>query len=293
MAGGGTPAGLFVGLTTFDLVHYVDRFPHSDEKVQAAGRWVGAGGPAANAAVAFAALGGSPTLLTAIGDGTLSAAAREDLAALGVRVVDLAEGGSLPTSSVTVDGSGRRTVVSLNALGFNESEMVDRVPDFEGLDVVVVVDSHYPSIVRKVLSGVAGSGAPVVFDPGGYKDHVYDLMRKCSHVIASRSLDPDISSAQLLERLLEQGPQVAAVSAGSEPTLASIDGRAVELVAPRVEAVDTMGAGDVLHGAYAYGISQGARPRKALEEATATASQSCLRRGPRLGNPSGALADRE
>jgi sugar/nucleoside kinase (ribokinase family) len=290
VAGGGIPSGLFVGLTTFDLVHYVDRFPRDDEKIQAADRWVGAGGPAANAAIAFASLGGSATLLTAIGNGTLSAAARDDLSALGVRVVDLSEGGSLSTSSVTVDSSGRRTVVSLNARGFDESEMPGRIPDLGDTDVVVV-DSHYPNVVKRALSGIGAGGAPIVFDPGGYKDRVYDLMRECDHVIASRSLAPDLSPSQLLERLLSHGPRLAAVSAGSAPMVASIDGQAIDLSVPQVDAEDTMGAGDVLHGAYAYGISTGGSPQKALEDATAIASRSCAVRGPRLGPSPGSSLD--
>ncbi len=52
------PAGLFLGSTTLDLVHYVDRFPAPDEKLEADARRIGAGGPAANAAATFAALGG-------------------------------------------------------------------------------------------------------------------------------------------------------------------------------------------------------------------------------------------
>lgn len=286
MAGGGTPLGLFIGLTTFDLVHYVNRFPRDDEKIQASDRWVGAGGPAANAAIAFASLGGRVILLTAIGDGALSAAARDDLSDLGVQAIDLSEGGSLPTSSVTVDSSGRRTVVSLNARGFDESKMLGRLPELGDVDVVAV-DSHYPNVVQRTLSGIGTSETPVVFDPGSYKDHVYDLMRECDHVIASRSLAPDLPPSELLGRLLGHGPRLAAVSAGSGPTVASIDGHAIELSVPRVAAVDTMGAGDVLHGAYAYGISTGASSRKALEDATSIASRSCLMRGPRPDLASG------
>jgi sugar/nucleoside kinase (ribokinase family) len=50
-----------------------------------------AGGPAANAAVTCAALLGSATLVTAIGDGPLTTVVREDLAAHHVRVIDLAD----------------------------------------------------------------------------------------------------------------------------------------------------------------------------------------------------------
>lgn len=57
--------GLFAGLATLDIVSHVDRAPGPDEKVTATWQLVAAGGPALNAAVTFAALGGHALLLTA------------------------------------------------------------------------------------------------------------------------------------------------------------------------------------------------------------------------------------
>lgn len=280
MAGSESPSGLFVGLTTLDLVHYVEHFPNADEKIQALARWIGAGGPAANAAGTFAALGGRATLVTAAGDGLLPEAALADLAALGVEVIDLAAEGDLPTSSAVVDRSGDRTVVSVNAQGFDDEAMAGCLPDLDQADVVMV-DSHYPQVVLRVLADVGDRSAPVVFDPGSYKSHVFELMAKCDHVIASRSLDPKASPAELLGRLQEHDVALAAVTAGSDPTLAAAGDERFELQVPRIKALDTVGAGDVLHGAYAYYLSTGLPVRDALEEATSIAARSCELRGPR------------
>lgn len=276
-----TPSGLFIGLTTFDLVHYVKRFPRADEKIQALSRWTGAGGPAANAAAAFSSLGGRATLLTGIGDGTLARAAREDLENMGVEVIDLAGGGELATSSAVVDEAGERTVVSLNALGVSQDVMVQRLPSIAPANVISF-DSHYPNVVRAVLERLAGSPPPAVFDPGAYKPHVFDLVDTCDHVIASRSLDHDATPDDLLERLLEHDVMLAAVSAGSEPILASFRGRRLELPVPQTNALDTVGAGDVLHGAYAYLIGVGSQVPDALSQAAAIAAKSCEHHGARI-----------
>src|SRR5690625_5980424 len=61
------PRGVFAGLATLDVIHRVDASPGPDEKVTALSQFVAAGGPAANAAVTFAALGGHAVLLTALG----------------------------------------------------------------------------------------------------------------------------------------------------------------------------------------------------------------------------------
>ena len=54
------PSGIFVGLTTLDVVQFVDGMPSSNRKTTARESWLAAGGPAAVAAVAFSALGGRP-----------------------------------------------------------------------------------------------------------------------------------------------------------------------------------------------------------------------------------------
>jgi sugar/nucleoside kinase (ribokinase family) len=277
-----TPAGLFIGLTTFDLVHYVESFPRADEKIQATARWTGAGGPAANAAATFAALGGRATLLTAIGGGPIAKAALADLTGLGVEITDLATDDDLPISSAVADSSGQRTVVSLNAKGRDQEAMVERLPHLGAVDVVCI-DSHYPALSRAALAALAEPRPPVVLDPGSGKPHLDQLMDESDHVIASRSLDPAASAAELLERVEEHDVELAAVSSGSEPILAALGDQRVELRVPPTEARDTVGAGDVLHGAHAYFLASGRPALEALEEAAAVAARSCEHNGARIG----------
>jgi sulfofructose kinase len=52
-----------------------------------------------------------------------------------------------------------------------------------------------------------------------------------------------------------------------------------------VEVVDTTGAGDVFHGAFAYGLAQGWPSAKCVEFASAVAALSCRALGGRRGIP--------
>ncbi len=103
---------LFAGLTTLDVLHRLDHVPDPSLKVTSTDFTMAAGGPATNAAVTYAALCAAsralsgpfdeagaasgaalpsvdePTLLTALGEGPVSAFLAADLAAAGVRVVD-------------------------------------------------------------------------------------------------------------------------------------------------------------------------------------------------------------
>src|SRR5690625_5828251 len=71
------PRGVFAGLATLDVIHRVDASPGPDEKVTALSQFVAAGGPAANAAVTFAALGGHAVLLTALGRSPIARTIRD------------------------------------------------------------------------------------------------------------------------------------------------------------------------------------------------------------------------
>ena len=247
---------------------------------QALARWTGAGGPAANAAVAFVALGGRATLLTGIGDGALPRAAHADLSDLGVKVVDLAADGNLPTSSVVVNESGHRTVVSLNAQGFDDESMAACLPDLDQVDVAMV-DSHYPQVVQRVLAKLPGGPVPVIFDPGSYKPHVFELMASCNDVIASTSLDPTAPSGELLDRLRRPDVTLAAVTAGSEPTVAAAGDQRFELSIPHIRALDPW-VQAMSCMAHTPTTSIGAPVREALEKATSVRHDhvNCMALGP-------------
>ncbi|HHY49623.1 MAG TPA: sugar kinase, partial [Alphaproteobacteria bacterium] len=52
-----------------------------------------------------------------------------------------------------------------------------------------------------------------------------------------------------------------------------------------VEAVDTLAAGDVFHGAFAVGLLEGWPPARIIRFASAAAAIKCTRFGGRLGAP--------
>src|SRR5262249_21378546 len=85
---GMTRRALFAGLATLDLVHTLERPLGPDEKTVALRQDIAAGGPAANAAVTFAALGGEAVLVTALGAHPLAGFAAAELASRAVRVLD-------------------------------------------------------------------------------------------------------------------------------------------------------------------------------------------------------------
>lgn len=287
-----TVCALFVGLATLDLVYLAERAPRPDEKVVAERQLVAAGGPAANAAVTFARLGGSATLLTAVGTGVPADAAAAELASRGVEVRDAAAGEPdvLPVSSIVVTaGTGDRAVVSRNAGRHEVAPPADLADLLAGVGVVVL-DGHHPRLCVAASLAARAAGVPVLLDAGSWKPVTERLLPLCELVVASADFRPP-GAATTLDFLVDAGARVAAVSRGSAPlrwaTANAADGdgnQRGEVPVPAVDVVDTLGAGDVLHGAFAYAVAvDKGRPRlpHALEFAAGIASLSCSTFGTR------------
>lgn len=250
------PAGLFVGLATLDVVHRVASRPDVNEKVTATAQFVSAGGPAANAAVVHAALGGTATLVTALGDAPVADLVRSDLAAHGVTVVDVAVGTerAVPVSAIAVvEGTGDRSVVSLDAVTSDAGPP----PSLERLVAaadVVLVDGHHPDLAGAAARCAAARGVPLVVDAGRWKPVLGAIAEHATDMVCSadfRVPGADTSEA-MAAALLARGVGTVVVTHGGGPVQWWAGGRSGEVAVPAVTAVDTLGAGDAFHGAYCF-----------------------------------------
>ena len=254
---------LACGLATVDVVQTVERVPGADEKVVALDTRVEAGGPALNAAVTAALLGMPSRLVTAVGPSPLGQVVRDACAFHGVALVDLAPRGfRLPVSTVLVTAAtGQRAVASRNSLGPQDASAVadhsvTRV--LEGISAVLV-DGHHLSLATSVARGARERGIPVVADGGSWKPGLEDLLAHVDVLVASADLRSP--TGDHLADLLDLGPRWVARTAGSGPVAwMAADGTTGEVPVARVHVVDTLGAGDVLHGALLADIGRrGAR----------------------------------
>lgn len=248
------PAGrvLACGLATVDVVQTVERMPGANEKVVALGTRVEAGGPALNAAITAALLGMPSRLTAAVGRSPLAEVVRADCATHGVELVDIAaDGFEVPVSSVLVTAAtGERAVVSRNAVGASSWASVDLAGVLEGVSAVLV-DGHHLPVAVAVATTAREHGIPVLADAGSWKPGLEALLAHVDVLVASADFGvPSIAGRPDLADLLALGPTWVARSAGADPVQwLSVDGASGSVTVPQVEVVDTLGAGDVLHGA--------------------------------------------
>lgn len=247
---------VFLGLTTVDILSYVSRYPGSNEKKRADHQLVYAGGPAANAAVACAAMGSAVALITGLGDTVLAGLAREDLQQHHVSIIDaIDDRAQFPVlSAITIDEScGDRSVVYTNTAtkSLRDVEAVDTVLHEAA---ILMLDGYYLPQAIRVAEMAESIGMPVVLDGGSWKDGIDQLLPFVDIAICSENFLPpacsNIDSVQAY--LLRSGVSRIAVSRGGRSISAWDNSVNAEIDIKPIKVRDTLGAGDILHGAFCH-----------------------------------------
>lgn len=295
-----TCRGLFVGLATLDLVQRVDRPPGVNEKIVARRSDLAAGGPATTAAVAFHGLGGHSVLLSALGTGPVAGLAAGELDRAGVSVVDAWAGGAdLSISAITVlEGTGERAVVSRNAAEVGAAVPAELSALVRACDVVLA-DGHHPVPAVAAARAARQAGVPLVLDCGSAKPVYADLLASADAAVCSAGFTFGARTGfdAVADGLLAEGARMAAMTDGAGPVRWRTREAEGVIEVPAVPVRDTLGAGDVLHGAVAFAMACGVdEPERYLRFAVEVAALRVQHTGPRgwlgaarLGELSGEL----
>ncbi len=280
------PEILCVGLTTVDVTYQLTAQAAAGKKTQAQGATLAFGGPAANAAAAAATLGSDVTLCTTFGQGPLSEFAVAELGAAEVKLVAAESTGQLPISCVTLTPDGGRTVVSANGIGVSPTPPTE-LAAIASASKVVLVDGYYPDLAMSALTNARAAGATTVIDLGSWKHALTRLLPACTVAIASA--DFTVPTPDLFEYLLAAGPEFVAVTdGGRDITWQDSSGNSGRIAVPQVAAIDSNGAGDILHGAFASLLAVHGDIVECLTQAAAIASASCTVLGARIPAPAAA-----
>ena len=280
-----------VGIAVLDHLFQVDELPAGEGKFYAQGYREVGGGVAANAAAAVVKLGGRARYVGRVGADAAGERITADLAALGVNVsaVESVDGLASPVSAVLVDGAGERLIVNHTPSELFTGGPVDRAAQIGDADAVLV-DVRWPDGAVEALAAAQAAGVPSVFDfdrpmaDGGER-----LIGIASHVVFSRdALAVTAGTADVaagLSRVRESSPAWLAVTTGGDGVWWLDDDGAHHQEAFPVDVVDTVGAGDVFHGAFALALGEGRSEPEAVEFAAAAAAIKCSRPGGRDGTP--------
>ncbi len=250
--------GLFVGLTTMDFLYYLEgAYPGENEKVKTGDFMRCVGGPAANAAITYALLGGDAVLATCLGNSQESRAVLQELGEFGVTVLNYSMEDVLPNmAAVAVSPNGNRAVFSGQRVFKKTEEPALGQYDF------ALFDCNQQEVSLELLNTVKETmqDTKIVLDAGSWKDNIELFLQKADIVIASEKFKNP--KGEDIFQMAECRAGEKAMTCGENPV--RYNGKFIDV--PKVKAVDTLGAGDIFHGAFCFAAFH---EGKAVEEALA------------------------
>jgi ribokinase len=286
------PSILVVGSTMIDLIAYADRLPEAGETLVGTAFAMGFGGKGANQAVAAARLGRRVAMVNTVGDDSYGAQTMENLAAQGVETQFVRRvHGSSGVAPIWVDGAGMNRIIIIPGANLH-------VPPDLALEALAAVEPRVvigqfeiPQAVTAVAFAAARAlGAVTVLNPAPAaaidpalvaatdwlvpNEHEFALIG--GEVLNGEEAAEDRALVALSSRL---GVSLVVTLGERGAAVAALGGPVVRVTAPRVQAVDTTGAGDAFVGAFAVGLAQGWAAVDAARLGCAFAADSVTRPG--------------
>ncbi|UOA08813.1 carbohydrate kinase family protein [Methylobacter sp. S3L5C] len=277
---------LCVGHASYDLVFSVAHHPAEDEKIFAESLVSCGGGPAANAAVTVAKLGFKAAFSGYLGQDIYGEKHYQELRQYGVNT-DLIIRGTSPTplSTVLVKADGKRALINYKG---ETRPLLSEAIDFYGITPkVILFDGHEPQLSTSLLKRTQSEKIPTVLDAGSVHEGTLALMEQVDYLVCSEKFARQFAGDQetALTRLAENSPTVV-ITLGERGLIWQRGQERGVLPAFSVNAIDTTGAGDAFHGAFAAAIVLKMNWLDALRYASAAGALCCTKIGARSGLPS-------
>jgi sulfofructose kinase len=287
------PRILCIGMPVRDLTFRVTGVPPRGSKENASHFDEICGGNALNAAIAIVRLGGRASICGPMGDSreTSSRFIFEMTAHEGIDTTHIIHMPGLvtPISTIMIDPSGERTIVT-----FRDPELWKvHLPSPDTLldDChAILTESRCAEFCTDLCAEARRRGIPVVVDADRAMSMREGLLTASSHLVFSAEPLQETAGVaddgEALKRLAKVTSSFLAGTRGAQGTI-WLDGTGNLQQTPAfpVHTVDTLGAGDVFHGAFALAITEKQELRDALRFASAAAALKCTRFGGALAAP--------
>lgn len=281
---------LCLGITVLDRVQRVESLPTTGGKFVAKDYFEVGGGPAATAAVAVARMGHDVDFIGRVGSDGIADTMLSELAGYGVNIdksVHIANASSA-FSAVLVDDEGERMIINYQDKSLSRDITPLKELDFSGYKTVLT-DVRWPEGAKFALEQAKKHGIPSVLDADLSPDPITDLVELADHIAFSEpglekftgTSDP-IEGLKLAQKLTKGKVYV---TVGSKGCYWLEESELKHQVGVKVDVVDTTGAGDVFHGAFAVAVCESMSAREAVTFSNTVAALKCTKLGGREGIP--------
>jgi sulfofructose kinase len=279
-----------LGLSALDQIWRVPEFfSGGGQKIRSLEYATVGGGMAATAAVAVARLGGIAAFWGRGGDDAAGHEMRKALSEQGVDASQfrLFENGKSSVSGILVDSAGERQIVNFRG---QFPEQADWLPLGEVHNAsAVLADPRWLSGAKALFEAARAKAIPTVLDADVADAQVFEtLLPLTDHAVFSEPALAGFAGSAgdtALAQVAKYGCSVAAVTRGANGVTWRENDVVRRQPAYAVDTIDTTGAGDVFHGAYAFAVGARLAAHDAMSFAAAAAALKCTRPGGRAGIP--------
>jgi ribokinase len=284
-----------VGSVTMDMVTLTPQIPRIGQTVIGTGFGTTPGGKGANQAVAAARLGYPVHIVGKVGNDVYGPTLLENLAAAGVNTAAMEKAdGPSGLAPIFLSEAGENAIVVVpGANGQVDAATVDCHADLIRSAGMVLCQLELPiATVSHVLALCAAGGVPVMLDPApaaALPEAAWSQIAwfTPNETEAAFYLNETLSVEDSAKHLLAKGLQGVVLKRGAEGSyVAQAGGKAAWVPAFKVEAIDTVAAGDCFNGAFAVALLEGLDPWAAARFASAAAAIAVTRRGAQASMPS-------
>ncbi|MGD1107774.1 MAG: ribokinase [Terracidiphilus sp.] len=289
-----------VGSITMDLVTRTPRIPAIGQTLIGTGFETTPGGKGANQAVAAARLGYPVAMVAKVGDDTYGPALIDNLQRAGVETAAMSQtGGSSGLAPMFVADDGLNAIVVVpGANGKMDRATVDSHADLIRSAGMVLCQLEIPmDTLSYTLDVCARAGVPVMLDPAPAADLPEEVWGQVSwftpnETEAAHYVGDGTDAEATARRLLAKGLRGVVLKRGDEGAYVAVAGGRADWVKPfKVDAIDTVAAGDCFNGAFAVALLEGKDPWSAARFANAAAAICVTRKGAAASMPSRAEVD--
>jgi sulfofructose kinase len=288
----GTIDVLVIGRSCVDNIAVINQFPAEDQKVPLEFRLVEGGGQGGTASCCIARLGGTVAYAGKLGDDDEGRFCLHRFEQFGVATdfIEVVPGARTPVAYILVTApNGNRTIIyERNALP--RITLDTQLENLAAFARIVLLDPEVTYLGGPLKAAV--DGIKIIYDCERWRPGIEDVMETADYFIPSADfLESDrlnfgnMSFNRKIAALKEMVAGRLIVTRGASGAFYPHGDKLYRVATPAVRAVDTIGAGDNFHAAFALAIKKGFNLPRAVKFSVAVASLSCREYGGRNGVP--------
>ena len=275
-----------IGSSNIDQFSYISEFPSSGETLIGDSFETGFGGKGANQAVMAGLLGADVYMISCIGndifgDSTINNFIENNVNVDHIQRVKVSSG----VAPIWVNARGENKIIVIPGANneIDPNRAIASLQEIENVSYLIGQAEIPMDVNHEVFDYAKQNNITTVFNPAPGKNLESTFLKKIDWLIPNENEFQIISGLDVTdENILEFSKTIPCnllVTYGEHGVLYVEDDEIIKFKAPKVDAVDTTGAGDAFVGSFVYGLSKGLKVNDAINLAIDKASLSVTKRG--------------